>query len=73
MSFGYPTINGQNNVTQQRRSVDMIYQRGATYDVTLTGTTYEDSMELVVDLYNNNHEYFVLYMTFVQISPNHLC
>ena len=46
MAFGYPTISGQNNITQQRRAVDMIYQRGATYDVTLTGSTYEDSMEL---------------------------
>jgi hypothetical protein len=54
MAFGYPTINGQNNITQQRRAVDMIYQRGATYDVTLTGSTYEDSMELVVDMYNKD-------------------
>ena len=54
MSFGYPSINGQNNITQQRRAVDMIYQRGATYDVTLTGSTYEDSMELVVDMYNKD-------------------
>jgi hypothetical protein len=54
MSFGYPSINGQNNITQQRRAVDMIYQRGATYDVTLTGSTYVDSMELVVDMYNKD-------------------
>ena len=54
MAFGYPTISGQNNITQQRRAVDMIYQRGATYDVTLTGSTYEDSMELVVDMYNKD-------------------
>ena len=55
MSFGYPVNNvGFNNNTQIRRSVDMIYQRGATYDVILTGTTYEDSMELVVDLYNKD-------------------
>ena len=54
MAFGYPAISGQNNITQQRRSVDMIYQRGATYDVTLTGSTYEDSMELVVDMYNKD-------------------
>ena len=55
MSFGYPvnTIGFSNN-TQIRRSVDMIYQRGATYDVILTGTTYEESMELVVDLYNKD-------------------
>jgi hypothetical protein len=54
MAFGYPTIIGANNLSQYRRSVDMIYQRGATYDVTLTGTTYEDSMELVVDMYNKD-------------------
>ena len=55
MSFGYPvnTIGFSNN-TQIRRSVDMIYQRGATYDVILTGTTYEESMELVVDMYNKD-------------------
>ena len=55
MSFGYPVNSGgQNNTSQIRRSVDMIYQRGATYDVWLTGTTYEDSMELVVDMYNKD-------------------
>lgn len=54
MAFGYPSISGQNNITQQRRAVDMIYQRGATYDVTLSGSTYEDSMELVVDMYNKD-------------------
>jgi hypothetical protein len=55
MSFGYPvnTVGFSNN-TQIRRSVDMIYQRGATYEVILTGTTYEESMELVVDLYNKD-------------------
>jgi hypothetical protein len=54
MAFGYPTIIGANNLSQYRRSVDMIYQRGASYDVTLTGTTYEDSMELVVDMFNKD-------------------
>lgn len=55
MSFGYPVnTQGQNNITQIRRSVDMIYQRGATYDVYLTGSTYVDSMELVVDMYNKD-------------------
>lgn len=29
----------------------MIYQRGATYEVVLTGSTYEPSMELLIQLY----------------------
>lgn len=60
-TFGYPRIyvNGINNNSQLRRSTDMIYQRGATYEVTLTGNTYIPSMELDVDIYldvdtNNN-------------------
>ncbi len=55
MSFGYP-INGsgQNNTTQIRRSFDMVYQRGGQYDVFLTGSTYVESMELVVDIYNKD-------------------
>jgi hypothetical protein len=32
----------------------MVYQRGGTYEVVLTGTTYQSSMELDVDLYANN-------------------
>lgn len=55
MAFGYPVNTvGQNSPTQIRRSVDMIYQRGATYDVILTGDTFVDSMELVVDMYNKD-------------------
>jgi hypothetical protein len=55
MSFGYPVNTyGQNSPTQIRRSVDTVYQRGGTYEVILTGTTYEDSMELLVDLYNKD-------------------
>ena len=60
-TFGYPRIyvNGINNNSQIRRSTDMIYQRGATYQVTLTGNTYVPSLELDVDIYldvdtNNN-------------------
>ena len=55
MAFGYQTLyaNGLNNNTQIRRSTDMIYQRGANYNIVLTGTTYESSMELDVDLYAN--------------------
>lgn len=32
----------------------MIYQRGATYEVVLTGSSYETSMVLDVDLYSND-------------------
>lgn len=53
MAFGYPSLyaNGLNNNTQIRRATDMVYQRGGTYGVTLTGDTYEPSMELVVNLF----------------------
>lgn len=56
MSFGYQTLysNGLNSNTQLRRSVDMIYQRGGTYEVVLTGTSYQSSMELDVDMYVND-------------------
>ena len=50
MSFGYPQLyaNGLNSNSQIRRSVDFVYQRGGTYEVVLTGTTLEPSVELVV-------------------------
>ena len=56
MSLGYRQLysNGINNNSQLTRSVDMGYQRGATFSVTLTGDTYISSMELVVDLYVEN-------------------
>lgn len=56
MSFGYQTLysNGLNSNTQLRRSADMIYQRGGTYEVVLTGTSYQSSMELDVDLFSND-------------------
>lgn len=55
MSFGYQQLyaNGLNNNTQLRRSADMIYQRGANYNIVLTGDTFEASMELDVDLYGD--------------------
>lgn len=58
MAFGYQTLyaNGLNSNTQIRRAVDMIYQRGATYEVVLTGTTYQSSMELDVDLYSDDNK-----------------
>ena len=58
MGFGYIQLyaNGLNNNTQLRRSVDMIYQRGATYEVVLTGDTYVASMELDVDLYSDDNK-----------------
>ena len=58
MAFGYPQIyaNGLNNNSQLRRSTDMLYQRGATYEIVLTGNTYVPSMELNVDLYGNDQK-----------------
>jgi hypothetical protein len=56
MSFGYPQLyaNGLNNNSQLRRSTDMVYQRGGTYEIVLTGSTYQPSMELDVDLFGND-------------------
>jgi hypothetical protein len=56
MSFGYPQLyaNGLNNNSQLRRSADMVYQRGGTYEIVLTGNTYQPSMELDVDLFGND-------------------
>jgi hypothetical protein len=55
-TFGYPILyaNGVNSNTQLRRSVDMVYQRGGTYEVVLTGDTFETSMQLDVDLYGDD-------------------
>ena len=56
MAIGYASLypNGLNNNTQIRRSVDMIYQRGANYNVILTGDTYISSMQLSVELYSDD-------------------
>ena len=56
MSFEYISqyANGLNSNTQIRRSTDMIYQRGATYEVVMQGFTYQSSMELDVDMYVND-------------------
>ena len=58
MSFGYAQLypNGLNDNSQIRRSTDMVYQRGGTYQVVLTGDTYQSSMQLVVDLYANGNK-----------------
>lgn len=57
MSFGYVQLysNGVNSNTQLRRSTDMVYQRGGTYEVVLTGDTYVKSMELYVELYSDDN------------------
>jgi hypothetical protein len=56
MAYGYQTLysNGLNSNSQIRRSADFVYQRGGTYEVVLTGTTLETSVELVVDLYGSD-------------------
>jgi len=57
-TFNYKQLyaNGLNSHTQLRRSVDMIYQRGGTYEVVLTGDTYVSSMELDVDIFSNDNK-----------------
>jgi hypothetical protein len=56
MSFGYISLyaNGLNDNSQIRRSVDFVYQRGGTYTVTLTGSTLDNSLELLVNLFAND-------------------
>jgi hypothetical protein len=57
MSLGYSTIGSGttiNSYSQIRRSADMVYQRGNTYNINLTGTTYIPSLEMVVDLYSDD-------------------
>jgi hypothetical protein len=58
MSFGYINLyaNGLNSNTQLRRSTDMVFQRGGTYEIVLTGNTYLSSMVLDVDLYSNDNK-----------------
>lgn len=58
MTFGYQSLysNGLNSNTQLRRSTDMVYQRGGTYEVVLTGDTYVSSMTLDVDLFSNSNK-----------------
>ena len=55
-TFGYQSLysNFLNSNTQLRRSTDMVYQRGGTYEVVLTGDTYLSSMTLNVDLYSDD-------------------
>jgi hypothetical protein len=57
-TFGYPTqyANGLNSNSQLRRSTDMIYQRGGTYEVILTGDTYNASLELQVQLFSDDKQ-----------------
>lgn len=72
MAFGYPSLyaNGLNNNTQIRRSTDMIYQRGGTYSVTLTGDTYQTSMQLNVQLYVNDELVGTMSVVPYQISQS---
>lgn len=56
MSFGFQSLysNGINSHTQLVRAVDMVYQRGQSFEVVITGTTLETSLELIADLYVND-------------------
>lgn len=57
MSFGYIQLyaNGLNSNSQIRRSSDFVYQRGGSYEVVMTGSTLEPSMQLSVDLYSDDN------------------
>ncbi len=57
-TFGYQRLysNFLNSNSQIRRSTDMVYQRGGTYEVVLTGDTYFSSMTLDVDLFANDEK-----------------
>ena len=57
-TFGYPLLfsNGLNSNTQIRRSTDMVYQRGGTYEIVLTGDTYFSSMTMDVDLFSDSEK-----------------
>lgn len=58
MTFGYQRLysNNLNSNTQLRRSTDMVYQRGGTYEVVMTGDTYVQTMRLDVDLYSDEEK-----------------
>jgi len=73
MSFGYSGIvSGSpiNSYSQVRRSADMIYQRGNTYNINLTGTTYVPSMEMVVDLYADDSKVGSMAVVPYNVSQN---
>ena len=57
-TFGYQRLysNFLNSNSQIRRSTDMVYQRGGTYEVVLTGDTYISSTTLDVDLFANDEK-----------------
>lgn len=57
-TFGYQKLysNFLNSNSQIRRSTDMVYQRGGTYEVVLTGDTYISSMTLDVDLFADSEK-----------------
>jgi hypothetical protein len=56
MNLGFAQLysNGLNSTSQIRRSVDMLYQRGGTYEIILTGDTYIPSIELDIDMYSSD-------------------
>ena len=72
MAFGYQTLyaNGLNSNTQLRRSTDMAYQRGGTYEIVLTGTSYQSSMELDVDLFSDESKVGRMQLVPYNISQN---
>ena len=73
MAFGYSSVQTGttiNSYSQIRRSADMIYQRGNTYNINLTGSTYVPSMEMVVDLYADDSKVGSMAVVPYNISQN---
>ena len=55
------TGNNMNSLSQIRRSADMVYQRGGTYEVSVgSNNTFFESMELVIEMYANDEKVGVM-------------
>lgn len=77
--IGYPNIynpssinnignNGMNSTSQIRRSADMVYQRGGTYEVIVGSNYYIPSMELVIDMFANDEQVGTMSIVPVEIT-----
>lgn len=53
INLTYQDFNGINTFSQLRRSTDMVYQRGESFDITLIGDEYLTSIFMDIDVYVN--------------------
>jgi hypothetical protein len=79
LRIGYPNIynpssinnfgnNGMNSTSQIRRSADMVYQRGGSYEVIVGSNVYIPSMELVINMFAND-EHLLITRSLVRSQP----